>query len=567
MSEFGTFDALIADLTLEERQELLEKLKDRSVISSELLYETREEYAHPGTMTSYNRISLFLRILLFLKSLLTGRSKAELLTDRQIKKLGKAIEKQFPGIYDYRRYLLLGMFSVQVERLKNASRFFYTALDEGFNRDKGAFFGFLGSLEMPSVHKQLQKIRGLTFDIAGGKGAEPDLHQLASRALDEAFDSISEEQRTQMYFDVRCLFCLKRLSGFPFDKLISAFTSANVSKGRTAMFGQTSGYLSALNDILFSLAVVPPLPLLESLFIFLLRGKADMNDNLDLHRELAILLERAEDSLKVIREFNRNVPLTQVLRCGNRNVELVPSGITGGEDWLPVYREYWKRQIDAALERRATEQKKKELAASFSKILNGSNLKLLENLYSVHNPDGFPLKDELSISFLSTFNTEVFFARITKIIEPIILNGVFYRVENRTDFTERYNELIKTEDDIRFLESRIAPHGEYGARYLQAKDDVERGRGKMQQIRSIVDKASKEAADLVASAQTAAEEVAATLDGILNHNLLANLTFFLNKDAQFAEEVQAAADTLRAMNTILDEIDTLGEEALSVAKG
>jgi len=549
-------DLLIAELSLDERQELLEKLGGEAAAAPEPLYEDRPDDRAVDLKERYVRLPGYSRFWLFLKSLLTGRQPQELFEEGQAARLGREIEKRFPGVYDYKKGRLLDGFRGRFAKLKDAARFFYTALAAGFDFDKGAFYGFLGSLEMPLVHKQLEEAACLSSAASGFQdAAEAELRQAAFGALDEALGSLTEELKSAMYADVRYLFCLKQLASFPFDKILRSFSGTD-GKNSDCSISAVSAHLAQLNDILYSLALFPPPALLESLFVFLLRKRAG-EAAFDLHKEIGFLSEKAEKAAAVIRDFNRKIPLTKILRCANRNMALSPAAISGGEDWFAVYREYWKRRVETAFDEYIDERRRRELAREISLMLKGADIKFLENLYSESNPDGMPVNGGTSLSFLSHFYQDVFSAGIAKIIGPLFLDGVFYRAENRVEFSESYNDLVRLSDKIQAFDAKISSFGEYGRRYYQAREDADRGGAKRQHMQKAVEDASAEAAAITASARKASLSMFNILDGILNHNILANLHLFTGKGSRFIKDIETTARQFQDVNKILDDIDRI----------
>jgi len=564
MAYVGHFDRLVSNLSLDERQNLLTKLKGQSSMSTEPLY-FEEEIVVPVSdiETQYARLPWFYRLWYFILSLIKSKPPVKIFEDHQIYTLGSKAEERSPGLYDYQRALLLPAFCRNLEKLREAARFFYSALDISVNRDKGAFFAFLGSLEMPSVHKRLytdtdpQKIIEKNPDAP-----EMELRQMAHKAMENAFVGVTEECREAMYFDARSLYCLKELSSFLFDRIIMAFSSNPGSGGEVCSASVVRELLISLNKVLVSLKVVPPMPLLESLFVFTLQDK-EADQGFDINREIKILLVKAEESLNVIREFNKRVPLTWIIRCCTRDMSYSPRPISGGEDWFVVYRDYWKRHIDSLFNNVMRERRHKELLSTFRYFLKGTNPKMLENTQSESDPDGMPIKGAFALSFLLAFYSAVFMPDINKYLRPILIDGNFHENESRAEFAESYNNLIKLEDEIRKLEREISPSGDYGKRYFQAKQEMSSLPVKRRKIQIVVEDASEEGTKILERAREAAKRMAKILNGILGRDArgrfysLTNLAKIAGKDNSFTEGLDETAQQFLRMLKILDDIDAI----------
>ena len=429
-------------MSLEERKDLLEKLKAKSKISQAPLYsDDNDTGAYLDFEEQYFYMPWYYRLWYSILGFFKNKAPLKLYEDRQAILLGKKIEKQFPGIYDYQKGMLLPLFYAHLQNLKTASRFFFKALDAGFSKDNGAFFAFLSSLEMPDTHTQLLAAANPALMDEKKTGApEAEIRSMAFRAMDDALKVITDEQKEAMYYNARSLFCLKELSSYLFDRLLVSFNYDPALGGYTCNIRSISDMLTSLNNVLFSLKTIPPMPLLESLFIFLLQEKTEDKD-FEINNEIQILLIRAEESLTVIRDFNTNVPLMRLLKCVGRSSR--PREIPGGEDWFLIYREYWKRQIEDNFIKYAKDRRTQDLLESSRNLLKGLDLKALDNVASDINPDGFPLNGALGLSFLKGFYSTVYIPNINKNLKAILDNGDSNRKENRVEFIDTYNALIE----------------------------------------------------------------------------------------------------------------------------
>ncbi|MDR1239442.1 MAG: DUF5312 domain-containing protein [Treponema sp.] len=555
-----TLNQLVSELTLEERKNLLEKLKSQSNLSNDPLYEAPKEAAAVQFDEQYTKLPWYYRVFYLVLSFFKSKPPQKLFEDSQVGRLGREIEEHFPGQYNYQRaYLLSGFYQTLME-LKEGARFFFTTLDASIGRDKGAFYAFLGSLELGDVHRRLQTETdpGKIAEIHPST-AEAELRQMAFRAMEDAFAAITEEQRNAMYHNARSLHCLRELSSFLYDRILMAFGTESAISGQVCSINVVRELLTDLNNILFSLNHPPPLPLLESLFVFLLQDKTG-EQGFDMDREMRSLLVKAENALATIRTFNIRVPLTLMLRCASRDMSLSPQAVSGGEDWFLMYREYWKRHIDLEFAEYTRLRRHQELVNSFRYFLKGANLKVLDNVVSETSPNGLPIPEAMSLSFLLTFYSAVFMGEINKTLRPILIDGEFYKRENRTEFTESYNDLIKLEGDIRKFELNISPAGDFGKRYALAKQDMSSLQVKRRKIQLALQDASGEAKRIIDSVRRAAQSMINILNGILGkepggrYDALGNLGQLSGKGSAFttgiADAIQKFQKTLQIMNDI-----------------
>ena len=238
MADNELFKSLASNLSLEERQGLLEKLKGMSNQSLDALYFDNEP---PETKLNleeqFLKLSWFSRLMYYILSLFTSKPPSKIFEDRQVIILQRKIDLKNPGLYNYQSNKLLAPVFHQLNFLKAASRFFHSALDAGFNKDKGAFFAFLGSLEMSSVHTQLlAAVNPALMNEKNPDATESEQKQLIIRYIDDALRGITDKDRASMYYDARSLFCLKELAFFPFDRMILAFSTDSATKDYACTF-------------------------------------------------------------------------------------------------------------------------------------------------------------------------------------------------------------------------------------------------------------------------------------------------------------------------------------------
>lgn len=536
MAESRKFTQLSSELSIEDRNDLLKKLTRQSNLSKEPLYENKNEPVSNPIETRFQRLPWYEHFFLVILSFFKNKSPLKVFEDRLISKIGLEVDIKYPGYFDHRQLLLLPLFFSSLSELKKSVRFFKDAFDVSFNRDRGAFYAFLGSLEMTEIHKRLEEeTLPSALVLKHPELKDVDLKPIALDVMENAFAGINEDQRNAMYNHARSLSCLKELSFFLFDRVLYAFANDISAGGMTCSVTVVREQLAALNNILFSLKTPPSIVLLESLFVFVLQEQAE-SDEMDVANESKNLLATAENSLMAIREFNRLISLTLILRVANRNIALTPTAISGGEDWFSVYRDYWKQHIEHIFEEYIRARRQKELLESFRSFLKGAPMKALEHIESETNPDGLPVRMSYDLSFLLTFHSVVFVPDIAKVLRPILLEAEFIKRENRTLFTESYNDLMKLDEDIKRFDQTISPNGEIGKQYAIAQADMSLT-NRRRKIQSVVESANEVANSIVSDARQALAGMLTVLQGIAKkdadgkNEMISNTNKFIGKSA------------------------------------
>jgi hypothetical protein len=242
-------------------------------------------------------------------------------------------------------------------------------------------------------------------------------------------------------------------------------------------------------------------------------------------------------------------------------MSLSAQAITGGEDWFVVYHDYWRDRIEEKLTEYRMQRQQQELFESFRYFLKDKPLKNLEHVASEANPDGLPIKGAFSLSFLLTFYSAVFINDINNDLRHILIDGRFFQRDNRTAFTESYNNLIKLETDIKRLDNQLNISGDYGKRYIRANEETSlQTRRRKTQI--ILDDASDEATAIIDQTKTAINNMIAILRAIItvdehgNYTVLVNMTHFMGQDetAEVATPTAKGTAFIHSINEVIEKL-------------
>ncbi|GHV78770.1 hypothetical protein AGMMS49944_05610 [Spirochaetia bacterium] len=524
MEENGVFNRLAAALPMDERKSLLEKLGAQAGTANQPLYNDADSLDAAGPMgpadlkKKYAALPWYSRLFFWFAGLFRGKPPIQMFLNQQIARLGRLIEEQSPGIYDYEHDLLLPAFHRKASNLKESARFFYDALDMSVNRDKGAFYAFLASLEIEDIHRRLLA----ETDPQRLAERHPDadnavLRALALEAMDECITSITDEQRAVMYYNVRTLHYLKELSAFLFDRLLVSFS---IRKARQGAAPQENGlacsahlvnnYLRNLNNILYSLKDAPPLTLLESLFIFILQDKAGTPE-FNMEEEMTALLTQAQQALTVIRTFNKTVPLNRILRCAEKDMSILPKPVSGGEDWFSLYKEYWKHTVEEQFNVYLYKRRKEELMADFRDFFKSAKLQAVNAAAITEPKEGIPLQGAFGLSFLKAFHSAVFLPDLDPVLRPLLK-------ESRAEFSEAYNTLFKIDTHISRFKGDVSDTGELGKRYAAALMDMSSLSVKRHKLQLVENEAADEAAKISGHIRNSLISMVRVLGGILTES-------------------------------------------------
>jgi hypothetical protein len=569
MSAASSFDSLVAELTAEERNVLRDRIRMAMPVSGEPLFPASSAPgASPAPSVKLEEMGLVARLVLFLRGLFSGRSREEIIREDELKEIGRRVEVQFPGILDRRRGLLLGSVAEELRGLRDAARFFYDALDRSVERDRPAFYAFLGSIELPQTHERLVSEANpeiIAASMAETRGAVEDktVRGAALAAFESILSDLSDKGRRAMYQDLRSVLFLKRLSGFLFDRLIGTFREgAAPDAGISASFYDLRELLLDLGDILFSMSEAPSTELIGVIFAF-----AERDELIKEAEEASAILNadmaKAESSLGRIRSFNARVPLGDLLKLATGDPAYMPRDLPGGEDWLAIYKAYWRETIEGALSEWRAEHRNKELVEEIAAFVGDPGPVGFANISREEREGSPPIRLDLSLVFLDAFHRGPFLRELNRPLKIVLVDGEFYRKDNRVEFTDAYDALTRLPELLSALDARLGPDGELGVAWRAISKELG-GAAKRRKTQAIARGAEEEAERIIKREGSALRTMVNILQGFLKgeaggrYDSLANLSTIESKsNKEFLRSLGHAKDRCERALALLAELSGL----------
>lgn len=563
MPQNSVFDRLVVNLSAEERSELLDRINRSCSVSEEPLYPEPGAFAPRKRMGPDDLPSLgfFRRFVLYIRRLFTGRDIESLLAEDDIRNIAREVERRCPGLVSEKRGVLCEPLLDELRRLRDSARFFFDVLARSIDVDKAAFIAFLASIELPETHARLLETTDPFVYVDNHPDAsEQEVRQAMLGAFDEAFSGLQEDRRRRMYQDLRCLLFLKRLSGFLFERLIATFhQGSEPGEGAAATFLESRDLLIELGDILFSLSTPPTIQLMESLFVFAAREDLARED-FNAEDSIATNLGKTELSLARIRSFNQKIPLADVIRIVTGDPSYAPRELPAGEDWLAIYRNFWKARIETKLEELRNELRYRKLAEELSSFIGDVQPANLPHISREDGRDSPPVRQDLGLAFIDAFSRGIFAKEINRPLRIVLMDGEFYRKENRIEFTDAYDTVLRGPETVAGFDARLAPEGELGGSWCQARMDLATVAVKRRKIQSVVKGVDDEADAIIRTFGSALGELVKIIGGILKgeaggrYDSLANLAFLDGKaNKEFLRSLELAKDRCeRAMGLLVE---------------
>ena len=460
MEERSIFNRLIVGLSREERLEMLQKIHRATPINDLPLKDEyiEEEYDYE---ISYNTFSFFEKIIIFFTVIFSSKERALAIENLSMEKLARKLEKETPDLIRYSDKKFLENFLLQIVKLQKSLDIFKNNLPVILKSNESDFIAFLVGLYFPEIEEKL------LYSIDPGL-VSADLEFESSFQLkrhiefkiDEILGEMDIDKKKIIYREVKILHVLNALTVFNFEIITSAFSSDVSNEKISCDFFVIRKYLHQLFDILFSLNVSPSIDTLNAVFMFSEEIKhPDNNDNLE--KILKFNMKGADQTLNIIRKFNTDIPLGSILCLINRNMNFHPAHIGGAEDWYALFRRFWYKKFDFMMEKFTEGEKRMQLEENAAFFLKLPGKIVLANYHDNLWGEGSLVKYKATAGFIEAFMSGVFVRELNKPMKLVLIDGQFYKEQNRLDYNSSYRILIDVVDLIKKMDNSLLPDGEY----------------------------------------------------------------------------------------------------------
>ncbi len=512
----SVFDKLISDLTVEERHKMAEKMKTASVVSGEPL--TREDSEEKIDYTVYvHNLTIFERILIFLKSIFTSTEKDKVLGDYLITKLGRSIEKNNPGLILHNERVFTEKFYNEIISLRDS---LYTLRDTvlfALEINRMDFLSFLGGWFLPEIQQRFtDEADPWKLDLERNGLSNFEIRRELEFRMEDILGAVSEEDRRMMYRYSRSLHLLGVLLKFDFDRILNAFGPGSGKSGKSCRFSEVRKSIKELSNILHSLKYPPEQELFKAVFYYyMIQNNSDPEDI----ESLNSYLETAENSMNAIRIFNKRVPMDNILKIIYRNINYNSVEISGGEDWYALYKKFWYKRFEVAMLKFTQEKKKTELLNENLNLLKAKSIQYLNYYRSGIWGDETYARFENSAAVVNTFLLSLYAQELLPALKLILEDGKFYKEQNQRDYAASYTSVTQTLEKLKIIDSSLAPGGEYSQEIKTIKESDENDLIKIDRIKKLFQKVDGKVEEILREFISALSMMGRILNGITHGDI------------------------------------------------
>lgn len=514
MDNVDSFSKMVSGLSDDERRSILEKLKSSPQQSSDItILPAEKKIAEiPDDAPFEIRIkkeSLLLRFFIWLKSLITNTSSECIYNELKIAKLSRLLDKNFPGLIDSKKGLLLSPLYDKFLELKACADFFRPYI-LSVEDSEGAFYVFLGSLTMPEMTADMDaQIDPRTASPTAD--AKPEVRIQLLHKMDDIFDSANKDERARMYNAVKSLEWLRQFVRLPFTRVLARFTQV-AENTRTAPFAQLSEEIGKFCTLLSTEFIFSD-ELLESLFMFSLK-KSRLGKYEDSSNKAGDFVIQAKSNTSLIGMFQTSVPLRSISCIVNNNPYWRAENFSGGEGWFVTYKNSWKKLFEQKWADWEQECHKEQLRKNMCSQFNLSSFPLLPERPWTTIWGGLPFRYELTAGFINWFIREQF-PQYEMHLKTVLTEGVFNKIENHAMLSEAFNSFVQLSISFHELERRLSASGEAGMILNKLNEEPIRTLQAQTKAEQIIQSAESDTISLIRRFGDACRESALVLSGIL----------------------------------------------------
>lgn len=458
-SKNGSFDELVAGISAEERAFLLNKLNQNKENQMVIIQSSRDEVNSEETLQiKLQHESIFYKIFLWIRSLLTKKTTVQLYNDDLVGSIARKIEKKFPALIDNKNGLILSLFYEKLKELKNSADFFRPYLDV-VNENPGKFYVFMSAFFCPEITQKIN-VEADPYEIPFEREPTNELRTSLIRRMENVFKEMSGATRNKLYNAVLTIEWLRQFSQLPIIHFVSQFT-AIISESYTCPFVNAKIDYPAFARVLSAASSVSN-EVLEALFLFPQKKNEGINVlEGDGEKTIREFMNYATGAISMIQMFISSVPLTSLGRVIFDDYDWLPDTYGGAENWFNKFKDEWKVVFDSRWNSWLRDRKRAQLASVLNQTFGIETFPELPYRPWLKLWGGITFRCELTGGFLWWFATNKF-DDVMKVLNVLLLEGVFINNENRAQMSEAMNDFAEANQGMMMFADSLGERGSVG---------------------------------------------------------------------------------------------------------
>lgn len=457
------FDHLSRQLSGDERQSMLEKIGRSSRPDEKPMHSEAPSAGEDIRLDQeFEELSFITRIGIRILGFLSGRGRNNVTQSYLIQRIQRRVNRGAPGLIDFRRRSASPKLFRYIADLRAAMDVFRRPLIRCLEEHKPDFYALLGKIEFEDIHRRLEDEASPELTAANRPGAKPsEIKSRLELMIDDIMNDITPRQRRLMLAHTSVLARMKTLVRYPYDRVLGLFPPGDRGAGGPASLRLLKVPLLELGDELQAFDSPPSARLLNTMFLFDLQDALDASSD-SVEDELSLRMDRAAESLDTVRRINNEIPWMDLLKVLSENINYGPNPSPGGEDWLHVFKRFWRDRIARKYRAWLEKTRADELLENLKGLWGVDACRPIPGYRQTDFPEDIHPRHEQSFAAVRTLFLDVFPGRLYHTLNQIMMDGKFYKKDNRREYEEVYSSFLKAPDKVRTFELKAGPSGEFG---------------------------------------------------------------------------------------------------------
>ncbi len=560
----STFDRLVAGMNSEERTAMLSRLNQSGEKDIELVNSDSQIDSFTGSLSIRLKNESFIyRFIIWFRSIISKTPQITIYNDDVLMNMARKLNREHPGIVNASAEQLDSLFYERLTALKSAADFFkpYIYL---VDENPGAFYVFLSSFVTPQLSDHINQVCD-PYNLPDETEPTNDVKSDLLRKLEDILKNMQGSVKSNIYQAVKSLQWVAAFSNLPYIHFISQFT--DIKDGF-----YTCSFLNARTDYevfasVFDTPVYVPNEVLEALFLF--SQKKEIAGNYmtsDIENSVKKFMSVATSHFTNIKLFLSVVPVATLGRIIMQEYDWTPKTFGGGEDWSSKFRSQWRKIIEIRWTEYLKERKRIRLETGLKEDFQLNSFPELPNRPWVDLWGGLPFSCEMTAGFLAWYVKEQYPEDI-KILNLLVMEGIFLKSDNRTEYSDTLNNLNKSCDTVLNTLENLEFKGAYGLTFEEMANASSRTFKAQSTIENLINKIESDfmhASFDICNAIRILETIFKGIyeeedDGI--HSTLSNFSSIRGHDnLRFRDELHAARHHLNKVLFYLSELEPIDKK-------
>ncbi len=449
----SVFDLLVNDLNDEERIKLLESIKNstrNSKFSDDL------DFPRPTLNQDidykYAQFSIFQKIVIWFQVFFKKIDFYKAVEGRLYEKLKDKLDFSNKGVLDSKTETVTNYFIENLDKLYAQISVLQAPFNTITTYGKEGFFAFLVNFIYPDTTREFLRQLNPDFLIGSdGINSEAEIKDKLNNTLNFLLDGFDQNKRDYIYKLSKQFFYLQKIMDFKFSEFIR-----DCKKSKTVF--EMSEYFINLSMLINSMPKEYDEILISAIFLF----NNSMSNKSISESEVSFWTNSVYSMLKDFSIFSKTIPVADLASYALNDVIFTPDIIVGGEDWISLFKNYWRKYKDSLALDFIKDFKIKKIEENFLSFFDIGAIKLLNN-YSISawSKYGILIYFEHSIALID-YLVKNFIPKIKKVLDIVLKEGKFYKKSNKESLIEALEFLESFRTYIFDLDNLYSEKGEFG---------------------------------------------------------------------------------------------------------